>query len=317
MTGRSDGEGRAPAPVCSVIIPAYMEATRIRACLRSLARQDLDEPFERIVVDSSSDETADIVAGEFPDVVLIRLSQRTDAPRARNLAVARARADLLAFIDADCVAAPDWLRRLLALLRAGSDAAGGGVATGNGETAVSWAGYIGEFREFFPEGAPRDVENLTINNAAYRRAAFEAVGRFPLDYFPQEDQVFHDTFRRAGYRIRYDPTIVVTHTHRSEPRAFLRHQRMIGRANARVLHRIDRPGSTIARHRLVAVLGAPGLVLLRFFRTMNACRGIGVARPALRPAVAGLCFLAQCFWMWGFVERAGACDVADATPPPG
>src|SRR6266436_1473530 len=95
--------------------------------------------------------------------------------RAFARACARSRADLLAFIDADCVAAPDWLRRLLALLRAGYDAAGGGVANGNGETAVSWAGYIGEFREFFPEGAPRDVENLTINTAAYRRAAFEAV----------------------------------------------------------------------------------------------------------------------------------------------
>jgi glycosyltransferase involved in cell wall biosynthesis len=305
VTAAGARPGAAAPPVCSVIVPSYMEATRIRRCLRSLARQDLDEPFETIVVDSSPDETATIVAREFPEVALIHLPQRTDAPRARNLAVTRARADLLAFIDADCVAAPDWLRRLLALLRAGYDAAGGGIANGNGGTAVSWAGYVCEFREFFPEGAPRDVENLTINNSAYRRAAFEAVGGFPLDCFPQEDQVFHDAFRRAGLRIRYDPTIVVAHTHRADLGAFLHHQRTIGRANATVLRRIDRPGSAIARRRPVAVAGAPALVLLRFLRTMNACRGVTVARPALRPAVAWRCLLGQCWWAWGFVERAG------------
>jgi len=45
----------------SVVVPSYRSEATIRACLQSVLRQDLAQPFEVIVVDSGDDETAAIV----------------------------------------------------------------------------------------------------------------------------------------------------------------------------------------------------------------------------------------------------------------
>src|SRR5690242_5985161 len=65
------------APICSVIIPSYCSARTISACLMALLRQDIQLSYEIIVVDSSPDETADLVRGDFPQVRLIHLPQKT------------------------------------------------------------------------------------------------------------------------------------------------------------------------------------------------------------------------------------------------
>lgn len=292
------------APRCSVIVPSYRSAATIAACLRSLEAQCGAPSFEVVVVDSSPDETPALVRREFPWVRLIQLPRQTDPAAARNLGAGQARGEVLAFIDSDCVAAPDWLRRLHAHLASGYHAAGGAIANANRETTASWAGYLCEFREFLPEAPARDADNLTLGNAAYLRASFWACGGFPLGCYPQEDQLFHARLRAAGGRIRLDPGIVVAHTHRAKVGAFLGHQRRIGRANARVLRGLAAPGAALARRPLLATLAAPALVPLRFARTLWACRRVERNLLLRWPALLGLCWLGMCCWGLGFVEGA-------------
>lgn len=291
-------------PECTVVVPSFQSGETIGACLQSLRNQDLGRPVDVIVVDSSTDATPHLVARDFPEVRLARRAEQTAAPRARNLGAAQATSDRLAFLDSDCVAPPDWLRRLLPLLEAGYDGAGGAIANANGQTLVSWAGYFCEFREFLPGGPARDATNLTLGNAAYRRDRFEAVGGFPEDCFPQEDQVFHDELRRRGGRLRLDPGIVVAHHHRAERGAFLEHQRRIGRANAAVLRRIDRPGSYLVRRPLLARVALPLLVPYRFVRTTAACRGAQNGLLWRRPGLAALMAQGMVAWGRGFAEGA-------------
>lgn len=292
------------APICSIIIPSFRAAATIRACLIALRDQQIDQPYEIIVVDSSPDEAVVLAARQFPAVRAIHLLHQTDPAQARNIGAEEARGRYLAFIDADCVAAPDWLARLVATLEQGYDAVGGAIANGNGATLVSWAGYLCEFREFLPGDQARDVPNLTLGNVAYRRAIFEAAGGFPVGAFPQEDQVFHHTLRRLGARIRFDPRIVIAHTHRTERVAFLEHQRRIGRANARVLRALDLPGAAIVRRPWLAGLTLPGLVLLRFVRTLRACWRVEANLVLRRPALAWLCWMGMCWWGRGLLEGA-------------
>jgi glycosyltransferase involved in cell wall biosynthesis len=291
-------------PVCSVIIPSYRSAPIIRDCLSALLQQDIPQPYEIIVVDSSPDDTPALVRHYFPHVRLIHRPQQTDPALARNLGAAQARGEILAFIDSDCVAAPDWLRRLYTTLQQGYDGVGGAIANGNSDTLVSWAGYMCEFREFLPAGQPRDVVNLTLGNVAYRRSTFQAVGGFPLGCFPQEDQVFHDALSRKGARIRFDPRIVVAHVHRAERSAFLAHQRRIGQANARVIRRLELAGAWIARYPWLALLSMPALIPLRYIRTLHACWDVEQHLLLRRPALAWLCWLGICCWGWGFFEGA-------------
>lgn len=292
------------APLCSIIIPSYRAATTIHACLAALRDQQFDQPYEIIVVDSSPDEAVVLAARQFPGVRVVHLPRQTDPAQARNIGAEQARGQYLAFIDADCNAAPDWLGRLVATLEHGYDAVGGAIANGNGATLVSWAGYLCEFREFLPGDLARDVPNLTLGNVAYRRAIFEAAGRFPVGAFPQEDQVFHHTLRGLGARIRFDARIVVAHTHRTEQAAFLEHQRRIGRANARVLRALDLPGVALVRRPWLAGLTLPGLVLLRFARTLRACWRVEDSLILRRPALAWLCWLGMCWWGRGLLEGA-------------
>ena len=90
----------------SVIIPAYNAAQTIRTTLDTLAGQ----AGEIIVVDDgSTDGTAELVAGEYPDVVLLRQENR-GVSAARNSGMAVATGDYIAFVDADDVLFPDAVK---------------------------------------------------------------------------------------------------------------------------------------------------------------------------------------------------------------
>lgn len=293
-------------PVCSVVVPSYRSAQTIQACLTALASQDFSLPYEIIVVDSSPDETPQLVQRHFPQVQLVHLTKQTDPALARNIGAQRARSEILAFIDADCVAAPDWLSRVYETLQHGYDAAGGAIVNADRDSLVAWAGYMCEFREFLPEGGPRRVDNLTLGNAAYWRSAFWSAGGFPAGWFPQEDQVFHHTFRRQGRRVRLDPRIQVSHFHRTDRQAFLDHQQAIGRANARVALRLSLPGADLARRPWLVRLAMPALVCLRFVRTLRACRRVERSLVLRRPALAWLCWLGMWRWGRGFLEGTTA-----------
>jgi glycosyltransferase involved in cell wall biosynthesis len=104
-------------PAVSVIIPARDAAPTLRRTLNSLQAQTVAGRSEVIVVDDGSqDETAEIAHRHAPLVSVIGLDEAGGPGAARNRGVEAARAPVLAFTDADCFPAPDWLERGLAAL---------------------------------------------------------------------------------------------------------------------------------------------------------------------------------------------------------
>ena len=117
-----------------------------------------------------------------------------------------------------------------------------------------------------------------------------------------EDQVFYERLRALGVRIRFDPSIVVKHNHRSEVAAFLKHQSRIGAANARVVREFDLQGAWIASHPRSALALLPALTTYRFARTMAACWKQEQFLMLRRPTVIGLCWLGMLAWGVGFAR---------------
>ena len=95
----------------SVIVPAYNAEATIGAALAGLAAQDLAGEFEVIVVDDgSTDRTAEIAAAAAVEASVVSAGPQSGPGPARNEGARHARGAALAFLDADCVPGPSWLR---------------------------------------------------------------------------------------------------------------------------------------------------------------------------------------------------------------
>ena len=96
----------------SVVIAAHNQRDRLRLVLSGLAVQSFSEAqFEVIVVDDgSTDGTGDFLrAYEQMPISVISLDANVGRCRARNIGIAEARGDLVAFLDGDALPGPDWL----------------------------------------------------------------------------------------------------------------------------------------------------------------------------------------------------------------
>jgi glycosyltransferase involved in cell wall biosynthesis len=123
----------APAggPTVSIVIPAYNEQERIRACV--LAAIDQTRPADEILVvdNRSTDDTLAILHGlqrEFPDAPLriFRQDAEQGLVPTRNFGLDQAIGEVIGRIDADTVLEPDWVQEVRRLFADGTvDAATG------------------------------------------------------------------------------------------------------------------------------------------------------------------------------------------------
>lgn len=121
-------------PRVSVIIPARNACKTLVETLDSVVAQTY-ESWEAIVADDgSTDGTADLVPGYDPRVTVVCSARNLGIGGARNLAIARARGELVALLDADDL----WLPRYLERMVGAYDAA---VASGGRVGIVSCAAF--------------------------------------------------------------------------------------------------------------------------------------------------------------------------------
>lgn len=98
----------------SIIVVSFDALASTRECIEALRRHaESEHPHEIVVVDNGSrDGSREWLAAQ-DDLVLIANTENVGAPRARNQALARARGELVVFLDNDVVVTPHWLARLL------------------------------------------------------------------------------------------------------------------------------------------------------------------------------------------------------------
>lgn len=206
----------------SVVIATYNRPEHVRICLEHLARQTL-RPRETVVVDASPDaRTADVVAG-FRDAVYLRNDLgRGHTATSRALGMARVSADVVAFIDDDAYAEPDWLEQLVRRYADGVGAVGGRARNGlPGEESEG----LDEIGKLLPDGRLTgnfaadpghdvDVDHLLGANMSVRRDVVEVLGGIH-DHYPgtclREETDIALRMRQAGYRLVFTPDAVVRH----------------------------------------------------------------------------------------------------------
>ena len=169
-----------PAPALSIIIPHLNEPVALRRCLAALEAQRRDGiDFEIIVADNGSAQSPAAICAAFADVRLVVETTPGPGP-ARNRGAAVARGEVLAFIDADCIAQPGWVRAIVDHFNAHpqTDFVGGSIGVfpaGERFTAVEAYEAVFSYRtamlveqhRFAPTG-----------NMAVRASSFRRVGPF-------------------------------------------------------------------------------------------------------------------------------------------
>lgn len=198
----------------SVIIPVYDQWDHLRACLEALAQQSLGaDSFEVLVVDNGSRTTP-----PFRDVA--GLSVRwVEEPlpgsyAARNAGVRAARAELLAFTDADCRPVVRWLEEGLRVLDGPPrvDLVGGAIELFAVSADQLTAVEAYELVKAFPQQRYVEVQGFAATaNLMLRRSVLELVGPFEERLRSGGDREFGQRAGRAGCTWAYAPLAVVRH----------------------------------------------------------------------------------------------------------
>lgn len=213
----------AEAAKIAVIVPHYEDVARLARCLEALAPQ-LGPGVEAIVVDNGSAADLDPVRRAHPAIAIVTEPAK-GAAAARNRGVAETTAPAIAFLDADCVPAPDWVSRARAAARPGT-LTGGRIDIFD-ETPPPRSGAEAFERVFaFRQRDYIERKGFSVTaNLVTMRAVFEATG--PLVPGLSEDMDWCFRARAKGFRLIYDDGLAVSHPSRSDHAALLRKWRRL------------------------------------------------------------------------------------------
>jgi GT2 family glycosyltransferase len=189
------------------------------ASVESVAAQSL-RPAEVVVVVDNNRALSDRIRRRWPQLVAVDHTGEPGVSNARNAGIARAlRGRVVAFLDDDAVAAPDWLERMAdAYLSDSVLAVGGHVEPVWAQRRPGWFPrefdwVVGCSYAGLPERAAQ-VRNVTGANMSFRRDVLASLGGFEGRFGRCCDET--ELCIRAGQRwpehsIVYDPAVRVRH----------------------------------------------------------------------------------------------------------
>lgn len=207
------------ATTFDLVVATVGRVDELSALLESLERQTY-RAFRVIVVDQNDDDRLVPVLARHSALEIEHLRSSLGLSHARNVALAIAGADIVAFPDDDCTYVPDLLERAVRLLDERPDLSGvTGILVGDdGTTSERWP----------TERRLLDVHNVWHGGGCsgtlfLRRPLVERIGGFdeqmgfgsgnPWELGEETDVLVRALL--AGARIEQEPSLVVTHVERS------------------------------------------------------------------------------------------------------
>lgn len=209
-------------PLVSVVVPAFgVEPWLERAVASALASTGVET--EVIVVDNGGTGGTTERLAAMERVTLVRPGSNLGFAGGCNAGLARAKGDVVFFLNQDAVLEPDALSHLAEVaLEPGVGAASGSVRLADDPGRMnswgnpmhflgfSWSGGFGE--PVRPDDVRREVTGASGTAMAVRRSLFEELGGFADDYFAyHEDLEFSIRCWLRGLTVAYVPDAVVTH----------------------------------------------------------------------------------------------------------
>ena len=213
---RRDGPPRTPAPSVTVVVPARDRAESLGRCLAALG----DGQPVVVVDDASADAGALAAVCRAHGARVVRRDVNGGPGEARSTASRLVDTDLIAFVDSDCTVSDGWLDELTWLF---ADPAVGAVAprvcpTGpvaTGDRVLDRFARAHSPLDLGPDegevGPDRAVRYVPTAALVVRRSALDAVGGFSPGMRVGEDVDLVWRLVESGWRVRYVPSVTVSH----------------------------------------------------------------------------------------------------------
>jgi glycosyltransferase involved in cell wall biosynthesis len=227
----------------SVVIPAHGRRPLLAQTLASLARQDGAPPHEVIVVDDGADpELSGWVAGlGFPlDVVVLHHARNRGRSAARNTGIARARGDILVFLDSDMRVTPGFLAAHAAAHDGADTVVLGAIVTARELPRTAWVEYTDSrgVHKVRP-GEPIPSRYFMTGNSSVASALIARAGGFDEEFreYGGEDTEMGYRLAAHGGRFRHAPGAVAEHLDLHDARATASRLRRYGETMLPILVR--------------------------------------------------------------------------------
>jgi glycosyltransferase involved in cell wall biosynthesis len=285
----------------TVILPTFRRPEPLRGALAGLAAQTLPRAgFEVVVVDNDTPPTSGAIVRACADRLDVRLVHEParGPAAARNAGLQAARARHAAFLDDDCVPAPEWLAALAEATAAHPQAlVGGRTLDARPDDLCSAASHLLRERFTARENVdPQAPAFFASNNLAAPVEELRALGGFDRAFARAagEDRDLCERWRARGLPLVAAPAAIVRHDRAMDVRGLVAQQLGYGRGAFLVHAARRREGRRAARFHearfYVSLLAAP-------YR---------VAAPARATALAALVLLSQAAVAAGYVFEGAA-----------
>jgi glycosyltransferase involved in cell wall biosynthesis len=188
----------------SVIIVAKHAERTIRYAVKSMLSQTIKPHEIMVVVDSLADPTIEAIK-DLP--VKVIFNEDVGLGAARKTGVNASAGEVIAFIDADCVANEQWIENLVEVFFDSNVMVQAGRVI-NVKTLLDKPTTNKELTS----GNPRLMDFAPTLNFAFRKEIINVVGNFdPWFKKGGEDLDFCIRLKQAGYKIFYNPNAEICH----------------------------------------------------------------------------------------------------------
>lgn len=199
-------------------MPVWNDSGQLQTCLRALEEQTYPgHSYEVIVVDNDSAKTIGHVVAPYTRARVVQES-KPGSYAARNTGVTHARGEIIAFTDADCIPAPDWLERGVAHL---THQDGCAVVAGRVEIfprSPQQPNAVEQYEMLVALDQRKYVRDYKFGataNLFTLKEVFEQAGPFLADVKSGGDLEWGRRVVKSGYRLEYADNVRVFHPARA------------------------------------------------------------------------------------------------------
>ncbi|BCX48824.1 hypothetical protein HAHE_27320 [Haloferula helveola] len=219
-------------PKVTVVVATYNGARTLDACLESLGKLHYPD-YEVLVVDDGSSDPIEQIASKYP-VRYHRVEPNGGLSNARNTGMKLAEGSVVAYIDDDAFADPDWLFFMVqSLIEQGASAVGGPNLSPKDEKFTAQCVHHSPGNPTHVLLGDEIAEHVPGCNMAYVKNDLEGIGGFDVTHRAAGDDV--DVCWKLLVRdkkIAFSPSAIVWHRRRPSVIAYLKQQRGYGYAEA-------------------------------------------------------------------------------------